>query len=352
MDVGSEKAKELSESVESLDKDFLERVAKHQTNRRLSVPRVGTDLTFTHQQNLSGKGGYVDRENASDDSDAEEGGAVGGAEGVSVQESRIRIEDCSGPDNCEQLGPMGLNRAALERLYQEGVTRQSHGDGDDDSEEEDINRTRQETEQLLKIMETEKDKRQRRGSWKSVWDEDDPEEDSKINEDVESDPMKRLLWAAENNEMETAKDLLDSKSATIDVQDEDGYSPLHRAAYNGHTVMVEFLLERGAELCARTKDGWQPLHCAARWNNPEVASLLLQAGCDVNAATNGGQTALHLAASNAEAEEIINMLLMSRYIDVSVKNGANETAYDLARRTGRLSYMFEIRDKHMLPSKS
>ncbi|XP_054769097.2 ankyrin repeat domain-containing protein 49-like [Lytechinus pictus] len=356
MEVCSEKTKELSESVESLDKEFRERVAQHRTDRRLSVPRIGTGLTFKQEEALARrKEGKVEKEE-----EDEQQGAVGGieidVEDVTTPERCITVEDCGELDLSGQLEPKKeSDKERLERLFQAGLERQYRGEVDDDDEDEDgeaARKSRRDTELLLNIMETEKEKKQRRGSWKSVWDDDDPEEDSKINEDIESDPVKRILWAAENNEIETAKDLLEATPTLISIQDEDGYTPLHRAAYNGHTAMVEFLLERGADMCARTSDGWQPIHCAARWNNPCVASLLVQAGCDVNAMTNGGQTALHLAACSAESEEILSLLLLSRYIDTTLKNAADETAYDIARRTGRLVYLFEVKDPHMLPSTS
>ncbi|XP_030842861.1 poly [ADP-ribose] polymerase tankyrase-1-like [Strongylocentrotus purpuratus] len=362
MDVCSEQTKELSESVESLDKEFRERVARHRTDRRLSVPRIGTDLTFKQEEALRRKKDEKEEEEEEEEDDEGEGGAVGGveidAEGVTTPERCITVEDCGELelDLTRQLVPSNeSNKERLERLFQAGIERQNRGDVTDDNDEDDeetARKARRDTEFLLNIMESEKEKKQRRGSWKSVWDDDDPEEDSKINEDIENDTTKRILWAAENNEIETAKDLLDSTPTLIGVKDEDGYTPLHRATYNGHTAMVEFLLERGADMCAQTTDGWQPIHCAARWNNPCVASLLVQAGCDVNAMTNGGQTPLHLAACSAESEEVLSLLLMSRFIDTTLKNAASETAYDIARRTGRLVYLFEAKDPHMLPSTS
>ncbi len=83
----------------------------------------------------------------------------------------------------------------------------------------------------------------------------------------------------------------------VHARDADGYTPLHRAAYNNRVAMVQWLLERGADVGARTLDGWTALHSAARWGQARTAALLLQAGADVNAATTGAQTPLHLAAA-------------------------------------------------------
>lgn len=124
--------------------------------------------------------------------------------------------------------------------------------------------------------------------------------------------------------------------------DEDQYTPLHRACYNGHTSVVEFLLSEGASLEARTIDGWQPLHCACRWNKTEVASLLLQNGAAVNSQTNGGQTPLHLASSNDRARNTLELLLSHAELDIGLCNGQGEMARTVAERNGRYAHLFAM----------
>ena len=128
----------------------------------------------------------------------------------------------------------------------------------------------------------------------------------------------------------------------LSYTDEDHYTALHRASYNGHVPVVKYLLEVGAKVDAVTADGWQPLHSACRWNKAHVASLLLQNGAIVNSLTNGKQTPLHLASCNDRAKETLELLLTHPDIDPTLCNGANETAYDLASRHGRHSYLFEV----------
>lgn len=52
------------------------------------------------------------------------------------------------------------------------------------------------------------------------------------------DPAKKILWAAENNHIDIVRELLSSESDLVGSRDSDGYSPLHRASYNGHHEMV------------------------------------------------------------------------------------------------------------------
>ena len=116
----------------------------------------------------------------------------------------------------------------------------------------------------------------------------------------------------------------------------------HRAAYNGHLEVAEYLLMAGARMDARTIDGWQPIHCACRWNKTCIASLLLQNGASVNAQTNGGQTPLHLAASNSNARPTLLLLLSHPAVDISLRNGQEDTAFDVAQRCGCHGYLFEM----------
>lgn len=130
--------------------------------------------------------------------------------------------------------------------------------------------------------------------------------------------------------------------SVLSVTDGDQYTALHKAAYNGHVQLVEYLLGSGANVEARTVDGWQPLHCACRWNKTAVASLLLQSGADLNAQTNGGLTPLHLAASLVTAGPTIQLLLFQRNIDSTLKNAQGETAEELSWRCGNNGYLFEM----------
>ncbi|KAL5007075.1 hypothetical protein ScPMuIL_015881 [Solemya velum] len=178
----------------------------------------------------------------------------------------------------------------------------------------------------------------------SFWEEDEEDIDQPAQWEIDRDPNKRILWAAENNHLEIATSMLKDQPDLVNVRDDDKYSPLHRACYNGHIDMVRMLLSRGADIQARTIDGWQPLHSAARWNQASVVSLLLHNGAEVNVQTQGGQTALHLAASEPDSRETLETLLMNCYIDVNMKNAAGEIPSDICRRTSKHFHLFQIHD--------
>ncbi|XP_078617562.1 uncharacterized protein LOC144885514 [Branchiostoma floridae x Branchiostoma japonicum] len=110
-----------------------------------------------------------------------------------------------------------------------------------------------------------------------------------------------LHWAAWEGHTETAQVLL-AAGADPNARDEDGKTPLYRAAVKGHTETAQVLLTAGADPNARDKDGWTPIHQAAVGGHTETAQVLLTAGGNPNARNNGGKTPLHLAAKGGHTE--------------------------------------------------
>ena len=67
------------------------------------------------------------------------------------------------------------------------------------------------------------------------------------------------------------------EGVSVNAQDESGYSPLHAAASYGHTELIELLLSAGATVDLEDEDGDTPLLYA---EEPEVFELLVQHGAD------------------------------------------------------------------------
>ncbi len=85
-----------------------------------------------------------------------------------------------------------------------------------------------------------------------------------------------LWWACQEGHFEIVK-LLVSRGAKVNVQDEDGFTPLQQAVGDNHPDLVSFLIESGAELDSRAHaDGnGTPLHTACAYGHTECARVLL-----------------------------------------------------------------------------
>lgn len=115
---------------------------------------------------------------------------------------------------------------------------------------------------------------------------------------------------------------------------QDGWTPLHLAAFFGQPAVVEALLERGADVHARARNGTTnlPLHAAAAGRNLDAVRALVEHGADVNARQEGGFTALHSAALNGDVE--MARLLIAAGAEVDARATNNQNALDLALTKG------------------
>ena len=190
--------------------------------------------------------------------------------------------------------------------------------------------------------------------WKSIIDHNGSEEEEMEDQYFIADKVQKgvedlitakplFLKAAEKGKADICTQLhAVHGSDLLEYKDEDGYTAMHRAAYNGHVEVIEKLLQLGASVTVETNDRWQPLHCACKWDMVDVASLLLQNGANINAQTEGGQTPLHLVSSNREVHQTMELLLTHPDIDPSIKNKLGETPYDVAACCCSHAGMFEI----------
>ena len=111
--------------------------------------------------------------------------------------------------------------------------------------------------------------------------------------------MLTLFEACAAGELDRVERLVDS-GASVNAYSDDGWTPIHLAAFFGHAQVAELLLAHDADVRARSRNqtGNTPLHAALAANQSLIAGLLIGNGADLNAADAAGWRPLHLAAAN------------------------------------------------------
>ncbi|KAL0829878.1 hypothetical protein ABMA28_003358 [Loxostege sticticalis] len=158
-----------------------------------------------------------------------------------------------------------------------------------------------------------------------------------------------LLDAARNGERRTVEKILGQitkrsgpftslrRGAGVNVQDDNGYTPLHHACLNGHKEIVRMLLSVDASPCIADKRGATPLHLAAWKGESNIVAMLLahkNPPVNVDQLTQDHETAL-LSAAHFGYTDVVAQLI-AKGADVTIRNIRDESALDLAAQYGRL----------------
>lgn len=86
-----------------------------------------------------------------------------------------------------------------------------------------------------------------------------------------------LLRAARVDDAHGVKRCL-GEGASVNGRDQNGWTPLHWAAFKGRIKSVKVLLEHGADVDTVDDAGYTPLHCAAEAGHLQVALFLIAHG--------------------------------------------------------------------------
>lgn len=153
-----------------------------------------------------------------------------------------------------------------------------------------------------------------------------------------------LHSAAENGHLVNIEKLL-NEGADIHAQDNACKTPLHLAVENGHFLAVKKLLDKGANTDVNVMDKWwgkTPLHWAAENGNKLIVQELIARGADVKLiAKHVGKSPLHLAAEKGRLAVV--EVLLAEGADIDVQDKINkETPLHLAAKNGHLAVVEKL----------
>ena len=84
-----------------------------------------------------------------------------------------------------------------------------------------------------------------------------------------------IFDAIENNDIQWVDEIIQKDKSKINAKDDHDNTPLHRAAIQGRTEIVQWLLFFGANYNEQNKLGETPLDCAQQKGHTEIAQLLM-----------------------------------------------------------------------------
>jgi ankyrin repeat protein len=145
---------------------------------------------------------------------------------------------------------------------------------------------------------------------------------------TDTEGMSLLMIAAENNNLELLRFLLDNR-VNAQRRNRHGDTALMIAALRGHIEVVRLMLDRKVD---PNHPGWNALHYAAFENRSAIISLLLAAGAEINALAPNRQTALMFATKNGHQDTV--RVLVGSGADLAHEDPQEGTALAMAKKAG------------------
>ncbi len=149
--------------------------------------------------------------------------------------------------------------------------------------------------------------------------------------------MASLITFAKENNIDKAKELLQHTPDSINATDNDGLSPLHWTARNGHLDFTRFIVsvpgvnihlnlncyinhvDQILHINLQSHSGFTPLYEAALKQHYEIVKVLLEADANVNLQDAHGRSVLHIACENGDEKAAILCLELSKQVNVNLK---------------------------------
>ena len=152
------------------------------------------------------------------------------------------------------------------------------------------------------------------------------------NAEQSDKPLPTLLDAAEQGDLASMDNFLQGRQL-VNMRDACLFTPLLKAALNGHYQAALRLVNKGAEVDLVDKGGYSALMLAASNNFAQVVELLIEHGADINRVDHTrGWSALIWAAKRGHTATV--SVLLKHGADRSLIDDAGKSALDYATSKG------------------
>ena len=85
-----------------------------------------------------------------------------------------------------------------------------------------------------------------------------------------------IFEALRKGDIEAVRVLVEKAPTLLDSRDGDGMTPLHHAARDGNAVLVHYLINKGAKIEIQNNQGKTPLHLAATFDRKDAVAALVK----------------------------------------------------------------------------
>ena len=124
------------------------------------------------------------------------------------------------------------------------------------------------------------------------------------------------------------------RNPTLKEEGLRGWTPLHCAAFKGHSEVCKFIIEREDDKNPSDDTGMTPFHIAVKQGHLDVCSIIIDNITDKNPASNNGSTAIHYAAFHGQLD--IYKLIARNIVDKNPRNHYGNTPLHDAAFKGHL----------------
>ena len=141
-----------------------------------------------------------------------------------------------------------------------------------------------------------------------------PQDHNTIDDEVQEIDRERTLIKASRNQNVVLVQSILKIGADVNVQDENGFTPLHIASENGNVTLVDLLLKFGADVNIRNSKNETPIYFAVISRHLEIVEKLLANDADLNVQ---GEPLLHLAIDEKIGQ--LNLQIVKKLLDYGAK---------------------------------